>query len=358
MRRSVLAIGLLALGCGRRGGEEESEALAPAAVSCVAIAQADVDDTIEVNGVIAPQPKLDAIISSPVAGRVAQIGVEEGDQVAAGALLAVIEDPALPADSSAAKAGVAAAAATKEAADQELARQSQLVDSGIGARRDLDEARAKARAAQAELDAANARSTLANRQLARRELRAPHAGVILHVWKRTGESVDGTTATPVAEVADVANLEVRAQAAAGALTTVREAMPATIRVLGLEGELTGKVARVAPAVDAATLLGTVRIALDGTAHVPVGSAAVVRIALGRHRGLVVPAHALRRSTIGVDEVVICESGVAKVAEVTIGMRNDQTVEITKGLAAGQQIVVDHVLGLEDGQPLTAASKAP
>ena len=67
-----------------------------------------------------------------------------------------------------------------------------LVDSGIGARKDLDDARAKAAAAAAELDAANARAGLATSQLARRELRAPRAGVVLHLWKRVGESVDGT----------------------------------------------------------------------------------------------------------------------------------------------------------------------
>lgn len=357
MRASWVVI-TLAIGCGHRAAEEEPEQAAPAEVRCVPIASSSVEDVVEVTGQIAPQPKLDAIVSSPIAGSVAQVLVEEGDRVALGALLAVIEDPALPADSISAKASVAAATAAKEAADQELARQTRLVDSGIGARRDLDEARAKAKAAQAELDAANARSSLASRQLARRELRAPHAGVILHVWKRTGESVDGTTATPVVEVADVANLEVRAQVAPAALAKLREGQAASVHVLGIPEPLAAKVVRVAPAVDAATLLGTVRVGLAGPTTVPVGSAATARIALGAHPGLVVPAGAVRRSTVGADELVICDHGVAKIAPVTVGTRTENTVEIAEGVAAGQEIVVDRVLGIEDGQRLVSGDKAP
>ena len=122
---------------------------AAAAVTCRAVESTTIDDTIEVTGVIAPPPRLDAIVSSPIAGRVGQVNVEEGDRVAAGARLAVIEDPALPAGSIEARAGVAVAQAAKASAELELGRQQRLVDSGIAARKDLDDARTKATAAAA-----------------------------------------------------------------------------------------------------------------------------------------------------------------------------------------------------------------
>ncbi len=354
MRTSLVLIALVA--CKRAPAEEAAEELPPAAVTCVAIAETDVDEVVEVNGVISPPARLDAIMSSPVAGRISQLGVEEGDQVAAGALLATIEDPALPAGSIEARAQVASARASNEAAQLELARQKRLVDSGIGARRDLDDARAKAGASAAELDAANARSGLASKQYARRELRAPHAGVVLHVWKRVGESVDGTAVTPVLEVADLSVLEVRAQVSPAALVKLEEGLSATVRLNGIEGVTPATVARVAPAVDPTTLLGTVRVQIQGATKIPVGSAATARIVITRHRGLVVPPDALRRSQVGTDEVVTCKDNVAKVQIVTVGQRMPTGVEISEGLVAGTKIVVDHVLGLEDGQHLT--SKAP
>jgi RND family efflux transporter MFP subunit len=351
VRHSLLAICIGLLACQRQAAAPEEDKPEPAAVTCKPVASAEVEDTIEVTGVIAPPPKLDAIVSSPVAGRVGRVTVEEGDHVEAGALLAVIEDPALPAGSVEARAAVAAATATKAAADQEVARQERLVGSGIGARKDLDDARAKAAAAAAELDAANARSGLANQQLARRELRAPHAGVVLHLWKRTGESVDGTTATPVAEVADVSALELRAQLPPAQLARVRDGMPASVRVVGSDTSISATVTRVAPAVDTTTLLGTVRVQLASAAGAPVGSAASGWIVLGVHPGVLVPESALRRSMAGADEIVVCDHDVARVREVVVGSRSARGAEIAKGLTAGEQVVVDHALGLEEGQPL-------
>jgi len=353
MRSESIAVLLLVAGCSKAAAPEaEDDKRAPAAVTCKPVASQDVEQSVEVSGVIAPPPRLDATVTSPVAGRIAKVAVEEGDHVAAGALLAVIEDPSLPAGSIEAHAGVASAQAGKQAADQDVARQTRLVESGIGARRDLDDAKAKAAAAAAELDAARARSNLASQKVARQELRAPHAGVVLHLFRRTGESVDGTTATPVAEVADTSVLEVRAQVPPAVLVKLQDDLAAHVRVLGSDAEVPGTVARVAPAVDPTTLLGSVRVELGPTPKPPpVGTAATARIVISHRPGVVVPPTALRRSAVGSDEVVVCEGGVAKVRTVTIGQRGDAVVEVTSGLKAGEQIVVDHVLGLDDGQAL-------
>jgi len=351
----ALGIAIAAAGCRRAAESEDEDKPAPAAVSCRAVAAATIDDTIDIAGVIAPPPKLDAIVSSPVPGRVALVAVDEGDKVAAGALLAVIEDPALGAGSLETKAGVDTARAQKDAADQEVARQDRLVASGIGARKDLDDARAKQAAAAGELAAASARAGLAGAQLARREVRAPRAGVVLHLQRKVGESVDGTGATPIAEIADLTVLELHAQVPPAALRPLREGMPATVRAIGADGPIAGTIVRVAPAVDPTTLLGVVRVALAACEHVKVGTAATGQIAIAQRPGVRVPPGALRRSMVGEDEVVVCEAGTAHVRRVAIGNRGDQGVEIKDGLRAGEQIVVDHVLGLQDGQPLTTTT---
>jgi HlyD family secretion protein len=354
MRTSWFVAVAVMLACHRTPDADEEDKPAPAAVICQTVAAATIDDLIQVTGVIAPPPKLDAIVSSPVPGRVAQVAVEEGDHVAAGALLAVIEDPALGAGSLEAKAGVESARAQRAAADQEVARQERLVASGIGARKDLDDAHAKQAAAAAELSAATARAGLAGAQLARREIRAPRAGVVLHLQRKVGESVDGTAATPIAEVADLRVLELHAQVPPVALRPLREGMPATVQVLGAEAPVAGSVVRVAPAVDPATLLGLVRIALATAEGIQVGLSASGQISIGQRPGIRVPAAALRRSLVGEDEVVVCAGGTAHVRKVAIGRRGDQGAEIKDGLKPGEQVVVDHVLGLQDNQPLTQA----
>jgi RND family efflux transporter MFP subunit len=356
MRSSVLVLalfGLLACHHGGGGDDDEEDKPAPAAVTCKPVEAATVADTIDVTGVIAPPPKLDAIVSSPVAGRVAQVTVEEGDKVAAGQVIAMIEDPALPAGSLEANAAVQSARAQKVAADQEVARQERLVTAGIGARKDLDDARAKQAAAAAEVAASSARSGLAGAQLARREIRAPRAGVVLHLQRKVGESVDGTANTPIAEIADLSVLELHAQVPPAALAPLREGMATTVHVVGSDTPIAGSVVRVAPAVDPATLLGVVRIQLASADNVKVGVAATGEIAIDHRPGLRVPASALRRSLTGEDEVVVCAGSAASVRTVTVGNRGS-AVELKDGVKPGESVVVDHVLGLQDGQALEKA----
>jgi RND family efflux transporter MFP subunit len=347
----------VAAACRHAPEAEEDDKPAPAAVTCRPAAAATIDDLVDVTGVIAPPPKLDAVVSSPVPGRVAQVVVEEGDRVAAGALLAVVEDPALGAGSLEAKAAVESARAQHAAADLEATRQDRLVASGIGARKDLDDARAKQATAAADLAAATARAGLAGAQLARREIRAPRTGVVLHLQRKVGESVDGTSATPIAEIADLSVLELHAQAPPATLRPLRDGMRATIQVIGTDAPIPGTVVRIAPAVDPATMLGLVRIALASAEGIQVGTSATGRISIGQRQGVRVPASALRRSLVGEDEVVVCEGGTAHVHKVAIGSRGDQGVEIKDGLKAGEQVVVDHVLGLQDEQLLTAPDQA-
>jgi RND family efflux transporter MFP subunit len=341
----------------REAGEDGEDKPVAAEVTCKPVIAAEVEDTIEVTGLIAPPPKVDAIVSSPIAGRVGQVAVEPGDHVEAGALLAVIEDPALPAGTLEAKAGVASALAAKTAADQELARAERLVNAGIGARKELDDARARAAAAAAELEAANARAGLASSRMSRREIRAPRAGTVLHVWKKVGESVDGTTATPIGEVADLSQLELHAQVPPAQLAPLVEGMSASAKVLGVEQALPAKVVRVEPAVDPTTLLGLVRLQVEGSG-MRVGAAATAQIVIAKRPGLVVPATALRRSLVGADEVVACIDGKASVRTVTVGKRSERGVEIKSGVKPSEQVVVDHVLGLEDGQELAPTRAGP
>ena len=274
------------------------------------------------------------MISSPVAGRVAQVAVEEGDHVAAGALLAVIEDPSLPAGSVEAHAGVASAQA-HEARRRSGARASaRLVDSGIGARRDLDDARAKAAAAAAELDAAMRAISLASQQLARRELRAPHAGVVLHVWKRVGESVDGTTATPVAEVADLTRARApRAGARRQRLCKLHDGLAATVQRARQSTPVAahGRARRAGGRSDDAARQRARSRSTRAKTTPPVGSAATARIVIAQRQGVVVPAD--RAAAIGDRhrrDRRVRQAASRGCATVTIGVRGDTASRSRRG----------------------------
>jgi multidrug efflux pump subunit AcrA (membrane-fusion protein) len=92
----------------------------------------------------------------------------------------------------------------------------------------------------------------------------------------------------------------------------------------------------------------VRLTLPAGWTPAVGLAGAATVTRPPRQALVVPAAALRRSLEGHDELLRCADGHAEVREVEIGVRAPAGVEVTKGLAAGDRVVVDHVLGIEDG----------
>jgi len=362
---------LLALpACHKSASTEDEGPDTAIPVVCEAARSGSAADSVALRGVVAVPPERDAVVAPQVPGRIQTLKVREGDQVGAGDLLAVIDDPSLSAGVDEADAATASAKAKLDNAEAALARARRLFEQGIAPRRDLEDAIAAEAAAAADNRAAAARRNLAARQRDRAHVRSPIAGVVVRLIRRPGELVDGTPATPIVEIADPVTLELRADAPAADLVRVAVGATGEIHLSALPDQpLHGTVVFASPAVDPTTSLGVVRASIDAPPkgiQLKLGLTGTLTIDVGgRRNAVLVPASAIRRSSEGTQEVVVCadEKGVstARVREVKVGRHVGDDSEITSGLAAGDRVVTRHVLGLEDGariQPIGAAAPAP
>jgi RND family efflux transporter MFP subunit len=284
----------------------------------------------------------------------------------------VVENPSLASDRENAAASVASAQASLNNAEHALERERSLFDQGINARRAVEDAEARVASARADLSAAEAQTHLAAHQSARAQVRAPLAGTVVKVMRGTGELVDGTPSTPIVEVANTSTLELGCDVASSDLVRINEGSDAAVHLDALpEQTIGGKVVRIAPTVDPTTSLGRVRVELAPSralkSRLHLGMAGGATLAAGQHSALVVPPSALRRSQDGRDQVVACahreHEVVARVKDVSVGVRGDSWVEISRGLTSGTLVVVDRSLGLEDGtriapQPGARGEPAP
>jgi HlyD family secretion protein len=310
---------------------------------------------LEVRGSVAPKPERDAFVASQVAGTVASLDVREGEQVAKGQVLARIDRAALSDAALQAEAAQSRAHAERVNAEATLERARGVYSQGISAKQELDDAVSRAAAAKAAEASADSASNQAQRQLGRSLVRSPLEGVVLHVFKRQGELIDGTPAMPLVEIADVAELELVADVPASDLVRARPGQPAEVRLPALDQPaLSAVVAAVSPSVDRLTGLGTLRLALvdAGVLRVPVGAAGAARIEVAnREDATFVPAAALRNHLGAEAEVVSCEaSGSARVLAVVPGARSGTLLEV-RGLDAGVEVVTEGLLGLKDGDKL-------
>src|SRR5262249_54434568 len=141
---------------------------------------------------------------------------------------------------------------------------------------------------------------------------------------------------------------------ADSLVRIKPDQPCEVEVGGLgQGALKARVLRVAQAVETATGSGEVRLVFEGAAPVlPLGLGVSVRVAVGRREGATVaPARPARRGEAGVTEVVVVERGKAVIRKVTLGIAEDDRVELVSGLSPGETVVIDAPVGLAEGMDL-------
>lgn len=188
------------------------------------------------------------------------------------------------------------------------------------------------------------------------DLRAPFDGIVLRVLRRGGDTVDGSPATAVLQIAAPHPVQVAADATAETLARVARGQRAEVAFGdGRAGWRKARVVRVARSVDAATGSGEVRIAMeDEDAALVLGASVSLRIAVSEKADvLTVPAASLRHGPEGTDEVVVALMGKAAVRTVVRGLTDGDRVEIASGLRAGDLVVVDDPVGLTDGAAVSA-----
>ncbi len=354
MRRAwacVAALGVLVVACKK---SEQRDELTAVPVHCVAPERRDVDETVKLRGRVAPPPGGDVAVASQVEGRVESVPVREGQTVAVGDVVALIDGAPSRDALRQADAALAQARANDANAAATLARVQALVSRGIAAKQELDDAQAHADAAHAEVSSAAAAASQARRTLGRVQVRTGVAGVVTRVWRGAGALVDGTASTPIVEVASSAAIEFVADATVRQLDRVAPGLMASVSLVSGE-KLKGTVVTRASALDPTTGLGTVRVGLaSAPPTIPVGTFGTVVVTLATRKGVpTLPVAALRGAVADGAEVAVCAGGKAQIRTVQVGWRDAERFEVT-GVKDGELVAIDHVLGLTDGTPLAEA----
>jgi membrane fusion protein, multidrug efflux system len=356
VRRSPLLPWLIALvgatsACGR-GGEAPSEHVA--LVRTAKAGTGTITEWVRLYGRIVPPPDREADLAPQVAGILVEVPVREGQTVRAGSVVARVDNA--PLDDAVRSAEAVLRRAEAEAAFRKSAaeRTATLVDKGVASRQDAEADQAAAVSADAALAEATSALATARRRREWAALRAPFDGVIVRVHRRGGDSVDGTPATPVVQLAANTGIQVAAEATAELLVRIKPGQPAEVEAGDpRQTALQAHVLRVAQAVETSTGSGEVRLVFEGTAPtLPLGLGVKVRVAVGRRPdATIVPARALRRGEEGVTEVVVVEQGKAVIRKVTPGLAEDDRIELVSGVSPGETVVIDDPVGLADGMDL-------
>jgi len=339
--------------CSNKARPESAEdsgnaAAAVTEVTVTRVERADIATTLSVSGTVAALPNQDVRVSSLVPGRVARMMVAEGDHVRAGQDLAKIDDRPYQDQARQVEAAVEQARANLENARLNRDRNENLVQRGIAARKDLEDARTQLRVDEAGLRQAEAALALARLQLTRTEVGSPLDGMVVKRLVSVGEQVDGTAAQPLFEVANVAEVELFGNVPAVYLQKIHVGQTVRIATDALPGkEFSARVVAISPAVDPTTNVGLVRIRIaNGAGLLRLGMYLTAPLPLETHSmALVVPPQAVYRDQEGRSLVYRVQGQSAEAVPVKVGIETRERTELLGGVQAGDTVILTNGYGL-------------
>lgn len=286
----------------------------------------------------------DARLAAEVSGRLVQVA-EVGQTVAAGDVLAEIEDTALILRRDELQAEIARAEARLKFLDSELARFTRLTESKLASAAQLEQTSADRDVAQGDLAVARSRQAQNQDKLAKTRIRAPFDGVVVERLMTPGERVG--EGSDVIRLVDQSSLEVIARGPLEYFPYVREGLTLEIRSGTQVSE--GKIRAVVAVGDERTHLFELRIDLEGSPF-PVGKTLRVSIPISEVREIVaVPRDALVLRPEGITVFVIDANGQAQQVKVTTGIGSGDSIEVAGALSAGDRVVIRGNERLRPGQ---------
>ena len=343
-------------GCHADGGadsggdaaESSGESAAVVGVRTAVVTRQSFRETIDALGTVAARPGHIAELSAPAPTRVTRIDVAVGERVAAGAPLVQLDRA--PFDAQARSTEVALTTA-----EQAYERARRLVDAGILARKDLDQAASDRARARSDAVAARRAQTLAT-------LRSPIGGVVTKLSAVLGGPADPSQ--PMVEVADPGTLDILLTVSPAAAARVRSGAAVILSAgqrasaaadtaggpaAGAEALGTGTVKNVGATVDTASRSVIVRARIARPARtLRIGETVFGNIVVDtRPNAVTVPVEALVPDGEGMKVFVLDSAHVAHATPVSVGARTDSLAEITRGLSGGETVVTYGAYGVTD-----------
>jgi RND family efflux transporter MFP subunit len=397
LRPVACAAALLATGavsCSKNDGPARAtDAEKPRAVRVAAVEMRPMERTVAATGTLAAQEQ--GTLSIKVPGRLLVIAVDLGSVVKKGDLLAQVDPQDYDLRVRQAVAALAQARASLglpldgandsvEVEKTSLVRQAKavldeaaknrervlsLARTGLAPQSEVDTTEAtyivalnkvesaldEARTRQAALAQRRAEVDIADKQLKDTSLRAPFDGAIQARLAGLGEFLQ--TGTPVVTLVRANPLRLRLEVPERDAVGVRAGQPVRVRVEGVTNVVTGRLARISPAITESSrmLVSEADIPNEGALRPGLFVRAEIVI-MERDSGLGAPAGALLLFA-GLEKVVTVHEGKALEKTVTTGRRGGDWVEIVSGLRAGELVVLEPG-NLRTGQGVSVGEPLP
>jgi RND family efflux transporter MFP subunit len=324
-----------------------------------------------------------ATVSAKITGKVREVRIEEGQHVAAGEILATLDDSEARVEVDLRRAQVAAAHAQQAQADAESAnahrefvRAQELADKKLISVAALDTARSQNEALQAWASSQKSAVRVADESLKAAQVqldntivRAPFTGVVTVKAAQPGEMISpisaggGSIRTGIGTIVDMDSLEIQVDVSEAYINRVQpeQKVEAVLNAYP-DWRIPANVIAIVPTADRSKATVKVRIAL-GTKDPRIVPEMGVRVAFleskpaagsapALPRGVLVPSASIRQDD-GKDVVFLLRDGHAERRAVSLGGTLGDSREVQAGVSANDVVIVGAPNTLKDGDAVVA-----
>ena len=336
MKRLLLSTLVAAIpffsGCHKASGQNQTE-LPSATVRAQTVARKSRAATEDVVGTV--RPKLSAAIEAKVSGRIEKMRVVPGQLVTNGELLVQL-------DSHEIQSRLDQAAASRQQAENDLKRATDLMQQKILSQAEFDNTQSKFRIAAAT--EAEAKTMLDYTRIV-----APFAGIITRKLADVGDLA--APGKPLLQMENPETLRLEADVPEALVGNVKLGDKLAVRIAAVASEIEGTVAEMSPTADPNSRTYLVKLDLPGATGLRSGKFGRVAVPSGAASAIRVPAAAvIQRGQMELVFVVV--NNHAQLRLVKTGTRVGDEVEVVSGLNSGEQVVTEGASALADGQPVT------
>ncbi|SDH83604.1 efflux RND transporter periplasmic adaptor subunit [Desulfosporosinus hippei] len=386
-------------------GNKEAEVV-PSIKNVTTVTASAATLTTEVEYASILKPVQEVSVSSKIAGRVATVQVEAGDRVEKGQVLFTLDSGDLQAQLQQQQANLEVSQAnlaktagsaydqqvlqaeqtvenkqiTYEDAKKKYDLNQQLYDNGVIAKLTLDDfqkqyasAEVDLRTAQdnlkllkeksgpdsvsvasAQVNQAAAGVNYASEQLKNTVITAPISGIVSGRNVDEGEIISGSTAALT--IIDTATMMAEISVPDKVVAKIEKGEIIALKMNALENKVVeGVVDYISPNADSKSKAYTIKILLNTTDDLKSGMfARVVLPEAVKENVMTVPNEAIKIENSGSVVYLVAEGSVKKV-QVTTGLANDRFTEIIDGLKAGDQVITEGQIFLNEGEKVNVLS---
>lgn len=382
---------LITLACfvstGCKSSNSQATSLAIAGASVARVTRGDLASTLTVAGQFQPYQQVD--LHAKVSGYIRHIGVDIGDRVRTGQVIATLEVPELNAQLMGAqaevrhsqseidrvKSQVVGAESSHAALHDAYMRLAQAARQrpGLIAQQELDDALAKDQNSEASIDVAKAALEATEEQLGVSNadkqrvqaladysiVTAPFNGVVTKRYADTGSLIQAGTASntqamPVVQLAQSDVLRLRMPVPESDVPYIQNGGTVQVKVQATGKSFIGKIVRFARALDPSTrtMVTEVDVA-NPTLELSPGMYAETVISLQqRNNILMVPIRAVVQGDSQSYVLVLDKNNRVQKKIVTLGVQGADRAEITSGLKEGDVVIVSAQSNYQVGQTVS------